>query len=421
MPRRHKTWKRRKLPTPKNALSTNTEVTLAAFADSPVVRSGTRVKKGEAFAIARQVRDLKGSTNMKTELFPLQESNLEQEQESVDVSKIAVSPVELKTKIAEDELTWEEKCWDDLDLEFNLQIGTIERVEGGSLIADLPRITTSNEFEDIEEKERPSVLSKKKRRRNKNLESDGNIVYPIDLWFILSQYIWPEDIGRFAVLCRDANTVVHTASFWKSCYQRFYDSNVEMPETLKSCAIERLQGLRSRVIRSLFYMYPPLSERTKRTIMFQNEPHGLVGKICNVIWYDLDKAMWNFNFKFRRHEVNASQFINFIPRLGSNKKVDILHGYKDVFHNCENDCSVLQANCKNFISLPMVMGMFLKNVCLNVSREMRYHRLKLVFDTKLTEEMSTVSSVSEVIVELDPVVNLKVFHWWDPCYPCAKV
>lgn len=50
--------------------------------------------------------------------------------------------------------------------------------------------------------------------------SDGN-EYPLDVWLVLSSYIRPEDVCRFALICRSAWTATCTAAFWTRLYRRW--------------------------------------------------------------------------------------------------------------------------------------------------------------------------------------------------------
>lgn len=51
-------------------------------------------------------------------------------------------------------------------------------------------------------------------------EEAGTNEYPSDFWYILSNYIRPEDVGRFAGICKNAYDAVNCASFWFSLYKR---------------------------------------------------------------------------------------------------------------------------------------------------------------------------------------------------------
>ena len=44
--------------------------------------------------------------------------------------------------------------------------------------------------------------------------------YPYDIWFRIGTYIAPEDIGRFALICRTTNQVVNSTAFWISIFNK---------------------------------------------------------------------------------------------------------------------------------------------------------------------------------------------------------
>lgn len=54
-----------------------------------------------------------------------------------------------------------------------------------------------------------------------NSESSDGVDYPVDIWLVLSSYIRPEDVCRFALICRNAWTVTCTAAFWTRLYRRW--------------------------------------------------------------------------------------------------------------------------------------------------------------------------------------------------------
>ena len=73
-----------------------------------------------------------------------------------------------------------------------------------------------------------SCRSRTRRRRRQQLLSaesevaadDSGHEYPLDLWFLLGSYIEPDDISRFARICKGAHAVVHSAMFWHELYKR---------------------------------------------------------------------------------------------------------------------------------------------------------------------------------------------------------
>ena len=63
------------------------------------------------------------------------------------------------------------------------------------------------------------------RRKHKLLttatESGHGVVYPIDMWVVIGDWIHPEDILLFASICHGSHIVTHTARFWYSLYRRW--------------------------------------------------------------------------------------------------------------------------------------------------------------------------------------------------------
>lgn len=162
----------------------------------------------------------------------------------------------------------------------------------------------------------------------------------------------------------------------------------------------------------LHYVYPPLVARTQTTVPFENEPHGLVGQRCLLIWHKKVKNVWSFYFKFRKGD-NIDLTSNERKSLRSR---DFEKWHQDLYYNPDNNCSILEVTCPGFTPLPMVMGLILNGVYLNVSSgSMRYHRLKLVLDTNYrTTTKKNQMSMFELV--LDPVLEVRVFPWWHPSF-----
>jgi hypothetical protein len=74
-----------------------------------------------------------------------------------------------------------------------------------------------------------AVIVKRNPRRRKKTESegdgdgdgDGGVEYPLDIWFLISEYILPENVSTFARICKSASHVVSTAKFWFHLYRRY--------------------------------------------------------------------------------------------------------------------------------------------------------------------------------------------------------
>uniref|UniRef100_A0A0B7A6I5 Uncharacterized protein n=1 Tax=Arion vulgaris TaxID=1028688 RepID=A0A0B7A6I5_9EUPU len=168
-------------------------------------------------------------------------------------------------------------------------------------------------------------LDSKSKRSQKTTTSNG-VTYPQDLWFLVSEYIQPEDIGIFCRICHGAHAVTLTATFWRRLYDRL---NVKVTDSLPSHfrphSMERLHGLRARVIRSLFYLYSTLMPRVQGRGPMEDEPHCLKGHRCLLAWHQPATKGWQFCFKFQKPSLKI---------LTSHRpvsKLDVYHGYNDLF------------------------------------------------------------------------------------------
>ncbi|CAK6955796.1 transmembrane protein 183A [Scomber scombrus] len=243
--------------------------------------------------------------------------------------------------------------------------------------------------------------------------SDGG-EYPVDIWLVLSSYIRPEDVCRFALICRSAWTVTCTAVFWTRLYRRHYKIDVDLPVRLLPECIDRMRSLRARVIRSLFHLYEPFSLRiSKIPALPESTPTTLLNSKCLLFWVKKvsgtrPEAMWEFNFKFIQQGCSKNGSVNSLLMPSQ---------YKDVHTNPDSGCYVLQVTTLNFIFTPVVMGMTLTLFTINVSTDMRHHRVRLVFQDSPIQRGKKRGDQAGIQVVLDPVHSLKLMDWWHPQYP----
>ena len=199
---------------------------------------------------------------------------------------------------------------------------------------------------------------------------------------------------------------------------RYFNPDSTPPQELRQGGMDRVHGLRHRVIRSLYIMYPLFQSRLQCT-PFENDPDSVIGALCVLMWYQKVKNNWHFFFKFQRSSANECPYINSqgLYKPHSKRKKDYLMEANNIHHNPEDNSCVLQVVTNNFISLPVVMGQFLVQVAVSVGHGMRYHKLKLIFNSENVSSQQKSSLLNGVTVILDPVANIKVVQWWDPKYP----
>ncbi|XP_059175552.1 putative transmembrane protein 183BP isoform X2 [Physella acuta] len=251
-------------------------------------------------------------------------------------------------------------------------------------------------------------LTSKDNRKKKKTTYTGGKVYPLDLWHLIGNFVHPDDVQRFAGICQGARSVTHTAAFWRKLYERYYSKGKEgLPDAVKPHSMEKLHGLRARVIRAMFYLYPPLISTVQIKGPMEDEPYSLKGHRCLLAWHQPAPKGWLFCFKFQK-----PSFQSLTSRPSS--KIDLYHGFNDLFYNPEEGCSVLQVTCCHFASISTVMGLLLNQVYITLSTGFHHHRLRLHFDSRITTNNH---AASEMVVVLDDVISIKLVQWWYPGYP----
>lgn len=56
------------------------------------------------------------------------------------------------------------------------------------------------------------------------LQEDFNTTWNschIDVWFLIAQYLRPEDTLKFALICKQTCFVTSSETFWRSLFERF--------------------------------------------------------------------------------------------------------------------------------------------------------------------------------------------------------
>ncbi|XP_037740869.1 transmembrane protein 183A [Chelonia mydas] len=275
----------------------------------------------------------------------------------------------------------------------------------------------SSDEMDVKEStnERTASRKKKSKRHKENPDEAVGEDYPIDIWLLLAAYIRPEDTVTFSLICRKAWTVTCTAAFWTRLYRRHYTLDAYLPLRLRPESMERLHCLRACVIRSLYHMYEPFASRvSKNPAIPETTPSTLKNSKCVLFWCrkiegNRREPMWEFNFKFKKQP----------PRLKSNccRGLQPPVQYEDVHTNPDQDCCLLQITTLNFIFLPVVMGMIFTLFTINVSTDMRHHRVRMVFQDSPLRNGKKPRLDQGVQVVLDPVHSVRLLDWWHPQYP----
>ena len=195
---------------------------------------------------------------------------------------------------------------------------------------------------------------------------------------------------------------------------RYCHGSQLLPPSLQSSSVEsRPHGLRTRVIRALFLIYPPLSERlivrSTSTTTSQTDPQRLTGLRCVLAWHKRStKPNWKFFFKFRRGSGKRS-----CPLSDCDRESGLL-APADVLHNPDERCLVLVITTSHYLPLPLVMGQVLINA--SVTGSIFTQSLQLIFSSEYIRP-SRSDVANSVIARFDPLVSAHILHWWHPNYP----
>ncbi|XP_010643355.1 transmembrane protein 183A isoform X2 [Fukomys damarensis] len=290
------------------------------------------------------------------------------------------------------------------------QVPAEEALSGAGEPSD---ITDSSDEMDAQEEnihERTVSRKKKSKRHKEDLDGAGE-EYPMDIWLLLASYIRPEDIVNFSLICKMKDYRMKK----QKSLRRHYTLDASLPLRLRPESMEKLRCLRACVIRSLYHMYEPFAARiSKNPVIPESTPTSLKNSKCLLFWCrkivgNRQEPMWEFNFKFKKQS----------PRLKSKcmGRLQPPIQYEDVHTNPDQDCCLLQVTTLNFIFIPIVMGMIFTLFTINVSTDMRHHRVRLVFQDSPVRGGRSLRSEQGVQVILDPVHSVRLFDWWHPQYP----
>ncbi|XP_033105228.1 transmembrane protein 183B-like [Anneissia japonica] len=300
--------------------------------------------------------------------------------------------VDNNQQILEDNLKWYEKD----DFEFEMVEDAIEEIE-------------TNENNDIDFEADTIVKLKRQGLHTHQEGSNKGVVFPAVIWFLLSKYIAPEDVWRFACLCYDACAVTNTVAFWRSLYFRYKDEKIKLPRFLSSELIEGIYGVRYLTICALYIMYEPFRRRTVIHTPIgegSTSPYTLINQICKYTWSEYKPG----------GECTCYLLFEDIPKTKTLLQFD-----NDIYANNFKNQTILRVYCRSFQNLPQaeIMGLQLSNVFFNVSSDMRNHKLRLIFQGERKRGYHRANG-SQVPAVLDPVIWVHILHWWHPQFLNCK-
>ncbi|KAF6205111.1 hypothetical protein GE061_019278 [Apolygus lucorum] len=274
-----------------------------------------------------------------------------------------------------------------------------------------PPIEDEGEDDDID-----TVLAQKadslslKTESNAAVEDNSNdvgLLLADELWILLSEYMRPQDVLNFSLICKSSYRIVNSPLFWIKLYKRYYSTKVYVPTFLKKHCLERHLGLKAKVVRSLYYTYPPYHESLRRPVF---QLTGLIGYRCELMWVQRarDKETnntsqteptvekWIYSFKLSCRPDHS--YHN--PQSKRKTKQDIIN------HNPDDTCRLLEVICKEYVDPKFVVGMKLRKA--NI--EDRCVQLK--FSSAPLSRFGT--DFGAIDIYLNAVQPPSIYAWWHP-------
>lgn len=219
----------------------------------------------------------------------------------------------------------------------------IKSVTTDSVVSDLAWDEISEDDLDIvEEKDADgtkSIVFKKKRNHSKTDINDSGrpgIVYPEIIWYLISWYIKPEDIGNFAAINKATYAITKRESFWRTLYYRYCQYHPKLPQRLCIENSYKLYGLRQRVIRALYHTYDVFIKRILQQAPHDCQPHQLVKRRCVNVWYCKGPSHWSVYFKLKKLQP--------MRRVEMNRNIDFIEELGRIDANPDEDSQVLQVS-----------------------------------------------------------------------------
>lgn len=202
---------------------------------------------------------------------------------------------------------------------------------------------------DVDDVEMTTKKLAKSKISNGTLTEDQNTYhfFPNDIWFLISEYIPPEDITRFALICKQTYEVTTTLKFWKKLYRRYYKPTIELPVRLQQDCMARPRGVRACTIRSLFFTYPLLVDRTQQ--QSQQDFHSLVKRRVIQFWFQqVNSGKFLYFYKLKRKLQPDTR--TYESEQLQRKNGRSIKALRDVYCNSEEGCCLLMVRIGSNIS-----------------------------------------------------------------------
>ena len=186
-----------------------------------------------------------------------------------------------------------------------------------------------------------------------------------------------------------------------SCFSRYWSPEAakSLPKELHYTSIQRTFGLRTLVIRSLQFIYPPFAHRNTALGNTNEAVENMSGLI----------------FMYHVSRRKGSNYVYYLKFQETSRACQISDCEREIFVNPNRDQWILKIMCKTCHRLEpeRIMGKELVNASFSVSYGMMYNKLKLEFQEPMVRHTKR---ADRTILILDPLLCARVYPWWHPLF-----
>ncbi|XP_043206451.1 transmembrane protein 183-like [Amphibalanus amphitrite] len=231
--------------------------------------------------------------------------------------------------------------------------------------------------------------------------------YPPELWYLIGRHVAPEDVARFAAICRDAYRSTLTRQFWVRLYWHWCAPPTPLGLLAAPDFVQEQRGCRAAVVRALHRLYGPL-RALRRRAADSTDTCRLVGAQCiNMGRAPAGGDFWLYCLVFRRP---VSQFHQ---RLAPPSCRDVRLARELLFENADEGTTCLLVRAHGTSQLPAVFGHVVHSVSVTMTTGMQ-QKMSIVFTQTGYREggcRAPAAYLSRVLV-LAPVNSFRLVHWW---------
>lgn len=324
---------------------------------------------------------------------------------------------------------------------------TINEFANSNLVRKCKRIRKKNAIsiiddeDDVDVEIRMANLKLKQGADAAVCDEQKYSTYPNDVWYLISEFIQPEDVQNFALICKQTYAITTTMKFWRALYKRHYTDHVELPVRLQPDCMARPGGIRACSIRSLYFTYAPFIQRLLKQP--KQDFHLLKKRYVERFWFSqITSIKWQYFYKLRQRPMSGGRIAE--SEALHRRNVTCLRSLQDVYLNSEEGCALLVVSTAHIVRVKL--DHILRAILISTNfpftaqiESTKFHPLPCLLDEMETANNIILSSIGHHLtgscnnyrlemqfagtsrhivgnIVYEPAIDIRVYDWWTPTY-----